>query len=256
MEVFRLNKRLALIWIYVCGAHVGLICYLMLQPISQPSHRAQRKAIQVQSIKLTPARQTSSVSKPQEIAILQEDATPKQAAAAVPKKPETPVPKTKAKPAKTAEAKPTKPQEKPAATKKDKPATPAAATKAKKNRLASDKIAQAKANLKKIEHQTESAASPASTMLSSTEMADEAPSYQEILAERLQALLTLPDYGEVGISLTLDRLGKVIKLTILKAASEDNRKYVEKRLPGLTLPPFGKAMGAEERHTFQLVLSN
>ena len=80
--------------------------------------------------------------------------------------------------------------------------------------------------------------------------------YEELLADRLRLLLTLPDYGNVTIRLKLNRQGKVLDVTIVKSASEENRQYVQKALPTLSLPPFGRSFGSEADHTFQLVLSN
>lgn len=148
---------------------------------------------------------------------------------------------------------------------------PAVAEAPKKSpKIAADKIAEARANLKKISHDpasaTSSAPSPSIAIpsLSGSDVGQAAPgpyekveqSYEEILAARLKMLLTLPDFGDVRVRLTMERTGGVVSVSVLKSESADNRAYVEKILPTLRLPPFGKSFGVEPRHTFQIVLSN
>lgn len=87
--------------------------------------------------------------------------------------------------------------------------------------------------------------------LSSTEV-----SYVDMLVARLQSMLKLPEYGEVTISLTLHRTGKVEKLSILQSASRRNREYVEKELPNIVFPGFDKLFTKENSYTFILTLSN
>lgn len=79
--------------------------------------------------------------------------------------------------------------------------------------------------------------------------------YCDELISYLQQLLTLPELGDVKLRLTLSREGKVISLNILTSANEKNRVYVEKTLPTLTLPPFGKQFQGEKEHAFPITLT-
>lgn len=80
--------------------------------------------------------------------------------------------------------------------------------------------------------------------------------YRDELASRLKLLLSLPEFGEVRLKLTLDRNGKVTKFEVIKAENSANRKYVEKAVPGLKLPPFGNNFGNSETYTFNITLKN
>lgn len=87
--------------------------------------------------------------------------------------------------------------------------------------------------------------------LSSYEM-----SYRDEIATRLKLLLRLPEYGDVKVDLTLDRTGKVSKVSIVNADSTLNRKYIEKTLPELSFPPFGIHYASATEYTFSITLSN
>lgn len=80
--------------------------------------------------------------------------------------------------------------------------------------------------------------------------------YYEELASRLKLKLRLPDFGEVKIKLTLERSGHFLKVSIVNAASSKNRQYVEKILPTLTYPGFGKNFSDKTQYTFVIILSN
>ncbi|NGX54051.1 MAG: hypothetical protein K1000chlam4_00773 [Chlamydiae bacterium] len=79
--------------------------------------------------------------------------------------------------------------------------------------------------------------------------------YCDELIGYLQNLLTLPELGDVKLRLTLSRDGKVLSLNVLASANEKNRVYVEKTLPTLTLPPFGKQFQGEKEHAFPITLT-
>jgi len=81
-------------------------------------------------------------------------------------------------------------------------------------------------------------------------------SYRDELAGRLKLLLKLPEHGEVQLKLTLDRSGKVLKVTITKSVSQLNRSYIEKNLPTLKFPSFGKHFDNKLDYTFNIQLSN
>lgn len=80
--------------------------------------------------------------------------------------------------------------------------------------------------------------------------------YREELASRLKLLLRLPEYGDVKMNLTLDRTGKVSKVTIVNADSTLNRNYIEKILPELSFPSFGIHYASAAEYTFSITLSN
>lgn len=80
--------------------------------------------------------------------------------------------------------------------------------------------------------------------------------YRDELASRLKLMLKLPEYGIVKLKLTLNRLGKVIKLEILSSESSLNRKHIEKSLSSLSFPPLGDNFAKEKDHTFQITLSS
>lgn len=77
-----------------------------------------------------------------------------------------------------------------------------------------------------------------------------APNYEQTLIADLEALLELPEKGEVKIKLTLNRQGKVERVHVEKAPSAHNRTYIEEALKALSFPPFGTAYKSEQTHTF------
>jgi outer membrane biosynthesis protein TonB len=83
-----------------------------------------------------------------------------------------------------------------------------------------------------------------------------ANSYSHELSQRLKLLLKLPEYGEVEVKLTLSRKGKVNGVKCIKFKSTKNARYLEKKLPDITFPPFGEHFPNEQEHTFCLHLSN
>ncbi|MDP1836221.1 MAG: hypothetical protein Q8K75_09905 [Chlamydiales bacterium] len=81
-------------------------------------------------------------------------------------------------------------------------------------------------------------------------------SYQDDLAVRLRSLLRLPEYGDVKVSLTIDRSGKVLAFEVLQSENAANRRYVDTHLPRCKFADFGKHFVDESSKTFQLTLSN
>nr|WP_166154139.1 hypothetical protein [Neochlamydia sp. AcF84]NGY94174.1 hypothetical protein [Neochlamydia sp. AcF84] len=81
-------------------------------------------------------------------------------------------------------------------------------------------------------------------------------SYRDELASRLKLLLKLPEHGEVQLKLTVDRLGRAIKVNVIKSPSHLNRLYVEKNLPMLKFPPLGREFAGMPEYTFIIQLSN
>lgn len=80
--------------------------------------------------------------------------------------------------------------------------------------------------------------------------------YEDGLISRLKFMLKLPETGDVKVSLTLNRQGKVVKSEILSSENPVNRKSVETHLPAIQFPPFGQAYIGESTHTFTLTLTN
>ncbi|WP_316359587.1 hypothetical protein [Candidatus Neptunichlamydia sp. REUL1] len=76
------------------------------------------------------------------------------------------------------------------------------------------------------------------------------------LAHALKEELELPELGEVKLELTVSHTGQVLKLRILQALSEKNRRYLELNLPRLRLPPFSEDLKNENAHTFTLTFCN
>ncbi len=187
-----------------------------------------------------------------------------------PKKTETPVAQKKAD-KKPAETKPTPITEKKTAP-PPKPSAEEIAAKEKQQAL----IAQVKENIAKIGKSRDKGSviaaaglpeGPAITHLenlhidalpdnSGATFNQQESSYRDELASRLKLLLSLPEYGEVKIRLTLDRSGKVKKVEVVKAENSANRKYVEKTIPTLKFPPFGNYFGDSESYTFLISLRN
>lgn len=92
----------------------------------------------------------------------------------------------------------------------------------------------------------------APSVLSSDDLGD----YVSLLTEHLHASLHLPDFGEVKIELTLQQDGTVAKLKVLKTESEQNKKYLESRLPQLRFPHLTGSLAKKNEHSFILTFCN
>lgn len=79
-------------------------------------------------------------------------------------------------------------------------------------------------------------------------------SYTDELEYRLKHALKLPDYGAVKIKLTLDRMGKVVKMEITQSESSKNKTYVENKIPTLVFSSFGEQFQGMSQHTFAITL--
>lgn len=80
--------------------------------------------------------------------------------------------------------------------------------------------------------------------------------YRDQVGKTLKSELKLPEYGAVTMRLTLDPLGKVVKVEIVNSQSSKNRAYVEKNIPMLSFPPFGQQFKGELQCTFSFILKN
>lgn len=80
--------------------------------------------------------------------------------------------------------------------------------------------------------------------------------YTDTLVSHLHRSLSLPDYGEVKIQLSLRQDGTVAKLIVLKTQSEKNKQYLESNLPRLRFPRFDGAYANKKEYTFILTFCN
>jgi hypothetical protein len=80
--------------------------------------------------------------------------------------------------------------------------------------------------------------------------------YTDILVEHLHQSLSLPDYGEVKIQLSLRQDGTVVKVIVLKTQSEKNKQYLESNLLRLRFPRFDGAYANKKEYTFILTFCN
>lgn len=111
---------------------------------------------------------------------------------------------------------------------------------------------------------TKKSGSPAGVSASSTKkigtLASESLSfeatYQEMLVVFLENALTLPEKGDIKITLTVTRNGSVKNVVVKKALSTRNRTYVESTLPALLLPGFGENFKGEREKTFSITLTS
>lgn len=80
--------------------------------------------------------------------------------------------------------------------------------------------------------------------------------YKDVLTRHLHQCLSLPDYGEVKIQLSLRQDGTVCKVIVLKAQSEKNKQYLESNLPRLKFPRFDGTYAGQNEQTFVLTFCN
>lgn len=80
--------------------------------------------------------------------------------------------------------------------------------------------------------------------------------YADILVNQLHAFLSLPEYGEVKIQLSLRQDGSVVRLVVLKTQNEKNKRYLESALPRIKFPRFEGAYANKKEYTFILTFCN
>jgi len=80
--------------------------------------------------------------------------------------------------------------------------------------------------------------------------------YADILVNHLHQYLSLPDYGEVKIQLSLRQDGIVAKVIVLKTQSEKNKQYLENNLPLLKFPRFEGGYANKKEYAFILTFCN
>lgn len=114
-------------------------------------------------------------------------------------------------------------------------------------------LAKAQANMDKVQKNPEKLSAIA---LAVPQWTAKESSYQEELSSMLKLLLRLPEFGQVQIELTLDRLGNVKKIKVVKSESDRNRAYIENAITALSFPPFGHHFSGSPEHTFHIKLDN
>ncbi len=120
-------------------------------------------------------------------------------------------------------------------------------------------LAQARQNLHNIAKDSSTIDETAeihSMQIDSIESAAQDQGYYLKLAACLRQSLRLPDIGDVKIYLSLDCKGSVVQVNIVYSENENNRRYVEKVLPTVAFPPFGRSLSDEKKHTFTITLTN
>jgi len=149
--------------------------------------------------------------------------------------------------------KPTREQKTPSVKKPAPAATPA------RKGFSSSLIHELQESIAKIENTQKTGvvkSKPSSTFTLHIDQKDEEEHFADVLVDILHHALHLPDFGEVKIALTLRKEGSIAKLLVLKAESEENRKYLERHLPTLRFPPLQGASAKETEHTFILTFCN
>jgi len=77
-------------------------------------------------------------------------------------------------------------------------------------------------------------------------------SYLSLLVQSLRETLELPEDGRVRVQVTVLKSGRVEKVQVLYAESENNKCYLERELIHMTLPPFSDELAGKMQHTFTL----
>jgi hypothetical protein len=199
----------------------------------------------VQTVLLSPKQSTVEIATPiQSAKPIVQPTLPKPA----PKSPPKPAPKTPAKPA-------PKPVAKPSA--KPAPKAPPKEIAQADTPVKKGPSQQALATLKqKLAAIPTAATTKQAVGVSGSVATDVAMGYEAELISKLKIVLKLPEMGDVKVSLTLNRQGKITQFHILSSVSAVNKKAVETHLPAISFPPFGQAYSGETTHTFTLTLTN
>lgn len=107
---------------------------------------------------------------------------------------------------------------------------------------------------KEIPMATKAAELPLPKEIPIVEQEDPQPSYGQTLVAYLQDCLDLPEYGEVKGDLEIDRMGHLVRFTILEEKSKKNGEFLKKRLPELVLPCFND--NSNETLVFTITFKN
>jgi len=80
--------------------------------------------------------------------------------------------------------------------------------------------------------------------------------YDAFLIQQMQTSLQLPEFGEVKMQLTLDKRGNVLKVVVIKAENDKNKRYLQEVLPKLHFPGFFSYFPDMEQKTFAITFCN
>lgn len=80
--------------------------------------------------------------------------------------------------------------------------------------------------------------------------------YEGQLISYLYNTLSLPEFGDVKMKLTLQNNGICVKIQVIRAQSAKNRRYLEEQLPKLRLPPFTGMLASKKEQTFVVTFCN
>jgi hypothetical protein len=234
----------------------GFFLLMMLFGSPGQQNKKQHKPLIVRSVtpKVMSPVVKSQAPKPQMAASLaQKKVEPPKPVA----KKQTPEPKAPVAPAK----KPTPPVKKePAIAEKKVGAAKEAPPTQSRAKISDSLLKELEESIAKIENKSDKAkvnkiASPIALQIDMGEESEQS-SYTDTLTSYLYEQLSLPDYGEVKIQLSLRQDGTVVKLVVLKAKNGKNRDYLENHLPRLRFPRFEGELANQKEHTFVLTFCN
>ena len=100
------------------------------------------------------------------------------------------------------------------------------------------------------------ALAPIRLQIDTSSNADSDADYPNLMIGYLHQSLHLPEFGEVKIQLTLHQDGHVVKLVVLNAESDKNKRYLEGNLSHLRFPSFSGSLAQKKEHTFILTFCN
>lgn len=250
----------------VVSIHLGVIVYLIMEPALPlpPKHHA----LAIQTIQLNPITHAPVLQEPTDVIEQMEESTsplliapdpepleePKEESLKIPPKKESAPSKSKLeekKPIKKpVEKKPEKVSEKKTTVEKPKKSEPS-----KKDQALQARKKAAAALLSGMDkHETTKGKAPIAAKNTGTTIAQAEQDYTESLVAYLQAILVLPEYGDVRVSITILENGTVKSIKIIDSKSKKNRSYIEEKLPKMQLPPLVRPFSQE--HTFTISITN
>lgn len=271
LPTFSQQRSLLYSTLFVLSVHAALFFWLMFETAPKTfTHRPRKENLVIHTVSLKPTTPSTITSTPQ-MAPTTQPKTPAPASVTLspPPPPPTPKPIAKKPPPKPAKPVPKKQPSQNVVAKKQLD-TKIEAAKEKQKAL----LLKAQASMKKISATDDQAVLAAIPQLgklptsinslqsdliqfdNSAGLTAREMGYREELAGRLRLSLRLPEYGAVKIKLTLERNGKVAKLTVVSAESQANKKYIEKVVPTLTFPSFRDNFSKLSQYTFQITLNN
>lgn len=288
----KVEKKLLSIVFFVVILHIAAVLWLVVDGSKQPSwDKEAKRQIAVKSVIFSPITKEAHVSESQQVTLQRQQKqkpppSPKQIAATAPKP--APIKQQAAAPAKVVKEPVEKVPKQKEVQKQNSPIKAKAAAPApsptpalieaevqnkkdfqEKQEQKNALLQRAKESIAKIPQPSEMIASARFSAAAdlTAQQRDSAAAkgavclspegcYAAELAAALQRQLSLPEWGRVEVELTINRQGKVMKVTILKAESVKNRSYLEGALPKVTAAAFGTRFATADSHTFILTLTN